>query len=397
MGNEKAALEFFTLLGNNRPFLKMALEGFAGTGKTFTSVQIAMGLHKYIKSTKPIVCYDTERALKALKPKFEEKGIEIYTRESRSLTDLNKAIDFCANGFSDILIIDSITHVWEALVESYRNEKRRSFIQFQDWGILKPKWKREFSDRLVQSNIHIIFTGRAGYEYDNVINEETNKKELVKTGIKMKVENETEYEPDIVVLMEKIKELEKSSSEGESSMKIKRQATIIKDRTDTIDGQTFIEPTFENFIKPIQILLKGEAKEIIKPETIDTFKTYEDEQHKNKNKKEIMLEEIQGIFIQLFPGVSANEKKAKSDLLENILTTRSWKQVELMPLDVLIVALDDLKIKRDNILSFIKENSKTGNDLNWEELGKIITTKDFVKEQWKAQDEKELEALGEKK
>lgn len=314
--------EFFSKLENTRPFLKMAFEGFPKSGKTFTSVQIAVGLHKMIKSSKPIVFFDTERALKALKPIFDENKIEVLVRESRSLADLVKTIDLCEQGTADILVIDSITHVWERFVESFKTEKKRSYISLPDWGILKPKWKREFSDRLVLSPVHIIFTGRAAYEYEDVTNEDTGKRESVKSGIKMRAEGETAYEPDMLVYMEKFEEL------LEKEKKIWRQATVM-DRTNSIDGKTFKNPTFREFEPAIKILLNGTAKETKIEETIDTFPVLGDESTKRK----IMLETAESLFTSMFPGQTTTEKKLKVDILEKAFETRSWKEVEIMKLE----------------------------------------------------------------
>ncbi len=350
--------DFFNELKNTRPFLKMALEGFAGSGKTFTSAKIAIGLHEYIKSDKPIVWYDTEKALKALKPFFDKAGIKVLTRESRSLADLEKTFTFCEEGVSDIIVIDSITHVWETFIDNYRNEKKRTFIQFQDWGILKPAWKKKFADRLVNSKVHVIFTGRAGYEYDQEINEDTGKKELIKTGIKMKVENETEYEPDIVVLMEKIKEL------SSKSMKIKRQATIIKDRTTEIDGKQFVNPSFKDFFKAIKILLSGESIDLELSESKDTFADYEKEFYEKRNLKTIAIEEIEGILAGLFPGQSAKEKKIKLDIIEKLFNTRSWTKVQSLSIFELQASVETLKAFKTNVANYYSECVESGTEPN---------------------------------
>jgi len=62
-----------------------AFEGFAGSGKTYTSALVAIGLHQKIKSKKPIVMFDTEKAAKFLKRVFNEAGIELLVKESRTL------------------------------------------------------------------------------------------------------------------------------------------------------------------------------------------------------------------------------------------------------------------------------------------------------------------------
>ncbi|NLH60112.1 MAG: AAA family ATPase [Ignavibacteriales bacterium] len=355
MKTQQEIENFFTPLANNRPYLKVAAEGFAGSGKTYTCVNFAIGLHKDIKSTKPIVCFDTERALKALKPLFDKSGIQVLVRESRSLADLVKTIDYCESGVADILLIDSITHVWEAYLENYKAEKKRSFIQFQDWGVLKPLWKRQFSDKLVMSKLHILFTGRAGYEYDNELNEATGKKELMKSGIKMKVEGETEYEPDIVFLMERQKEFK------DGKQVITRSCSILKDRTTMIDGMEFINPSYKDFKPAVKVLLNGTSKDLdVTPEAKDEFATMEDNYDKSRKQRDIALEEIQGILTQLFPGQTSKEKKLKVDILERVFLTRSWKAIEIMPIGGLMNGVATLEKFKTDVSKLLKDASVEG-------------------------------------
>ena len=86
---------FFMPAQNTKPYFKAALEGFAGSGKTYTAALIAIGIHKRIKSNKPIVMFDTEKAAKFLKPLFAEAGIELLVRESKSFADLAKTMALC--------------------------------------------------------------------------------------------------------------------------------------------------------------------------------------------------------------------------------------------------------------------------------------------------------------
>ena len=147
--------KFFEDLTNDTPFLKMAIEGFAGTGKTLLAANVAVGLHKRIGSKKPIVVYDTEQSFRAIKDIFEKAGIVIKQRRSRSLKDLETSFNACESGYSDILIVDSITHVWEQFKNDYLKAKSEKYrrkitkLSFQDWAYLKPAWKEKFSDRVV--------------------------------------------------------------------------------------------------------------------------------------------------------------------------------------------------------------------------------------------------------
>lgn len=321
----------FKKLENNRPFLKMAFEGFAGDGKTYTATEVAIGIHKLIQSTKPIALFDTEKALKALKWKFDENGIAaIHEEDQRSLKALNEAIRYCEEGNADILLIDSITHVWEEFLRAYMNrpdkngkEVKRTRLEFQDWGVLKPQWKELFSTPFVMAKCHIIFTGRAGYEYTDERNAETGKREIFKSGIKMKAETETAFEPDILVLMQKVQDL---ISEDK---KIWREAMVMKDRTTQIDGKTFKNPTFEDFYPAIKVLLDGTLREVVKGEAIpDTFEEYENKFSEIAKDRDRMKAEIEGCFELMGLGTGAADKQVKAWTLSQVFGVNSLEMVE---------------------------------------------------------------------
>ena len=320
----KGTETFFAPIGNTKPYFKAAFEGFAGTGKTYTAAKIAIGLHKRVKSKKPIVIFDTEKAAKFLKAMFQKEGIEVLVRESRSLADLKETMSKMRQGAGEILVIDSISHVWEDFLKSYAEKVRRTRLEFQDWGVIKPTWKSEFSDPFVRDPYHIIMTGRAGYEYENEINKDTGKREIYKSGVKMKVEGETAYEPDLLVLMERIQEME-----GGSIKKVVRQAVVIKDRSTVIDGKTFENPDYKDFAPSIDVMLEA-------PEELQTsaerdagmlFRT-EEEKYEWKQQKKRWLEDIENYLVSVWPSQAAEQKKLKIDAIQYAFNTMSWTVVE---------------------------------------------------------------------
>lgn len=320
----------FKPLENNRPFLKMAFEGFAGDGKTFTASQVAIGVHKLIKSKKPIALFDTEKAFKALKPSFDEAGIDaVVNDEQRSLAALSQAMKWCEDGGADILIIDSITHVWEEYLRAYMNTKNRTRLQFEDWGIIKPKWKQEFSTPFVQSKCHIIFTGRAGFEYSDEKNEETGKREIFKSGIKMKAEGETAFEPDILVLMAKQQDIL-----GEKK-RLWREALVIKDRTNQIDGKSFNNPSFDDFYPAIKVLLNGTLRELHGVDIPDTFQEWESKYSQASKDREIYIADIEGTFALMGLGTGAEDKQKKVWTLNQIFGCNSIEALGKLKMDSL--------------------------------------------------------------
>jgi hypothetical protein len=75
-------------------YLKMGLMGFAGSGKTYTATETAVGLighmreRKIAAADKPMFFLDTETGSDWVKPKIEAAGIQLFTAKTRAFTDL---------------------------------------------------------------------------------------------------------------------------------------------------------------------------------------------------------------------------------------------------------------------------------------------------------------------
>lgn len=326
---------------NNIAYLKAGVYGDTGSGKSFTASLIAIGLHKFIKSEKPIAFFDTETGSNYLVHKFKKEGIELLQATSTALKDLRDVIDE-AEKECDILIIDSITHVWREFTKAYQIANKRKFIQLWDWKPIKDEWYNTYTTRYNNSNLHIIMCGRAGSIYEDV--EDTQNKgkmKSVKVGTKMNAETETGYEPGLLL------EMEKSFTESKDSNGIYvRKCHVIKDRFDLIDSKNFNNPEFKNFLPHIQALNLGGDHS-----GIDATRTSEDmfdgsgdgEYYKMQKKRTICLEEITEEIKKYFPSSAAQEKAFRADLLEHIFNTRSWTAIENMDLLLLQTALKELR------------------------------------------------------
>jgi len=302
---------FFTDLANTQPYLKVAVQGQAGSGKSYTLALIAAGLYERIGSKKPIVIFDTERSAKFLRPFFAERGIPVLLKDSRSLSDLIDSMDYCAAGNAEILLIDSITHVYEGFLQAYQQKKGRNRIEFQDWGFLKPTWKREFSDRLVLIRAHVGFSGREGYTYSYEVNEETGKRELIKDGVRMKVEGETAYEPDVLIRMERYERLLGPNKE------VWREATVIKDRADLIDGKVFRDPTYEDFKPVVEFLLSDVAEPTETTSGDDWDLIGEEDNHRaERDQCKILLERNNALLDQVAAGTAKDAKSLRLALMQ---------------------------------------------------------------------------------
>src|SRR3990167_1871448 len=86
-------------------YLKAGLYGEAGSGKTFTASLVAIGLHKLIKSKKPITFVDTECGSEYVLPMFKEAGVELMAIKTRAFSDLMAATEEAIQ-ISDVCIAD---------------------------------------------------------------------------------------------------------------------------------------------------------------------------------------------------------------------------------------------------------------------------------------------------
>lgn len=318
-------------------YLKMGIMGLAGSGKTYTATETAIGLVELMRqrglNPGPVAFVDTETGSDWTGPRMQESGIELMVSRTRSLSDLIDIIGEAVDNKFSVLMIDSITHFWQVFCDEYAQRKNRSRgLEFSDWAFLKKHW-RVFTDAYVNSPLSIIMCGRAGFEYDFFVND-AGKKELEKTGVKMKAETETGYEPSLLVLMEMEQQLVSGEVRG-----VRRNATIIKDRSNTIDGKTFHNPTFKDFLPHVEFLKLAGVHEPLDHKRDNAAFFSDDgkefEQVRRKREKEACLEEIGEVIKKHHSGQSQADKDARGDLMEKFFGTRSWTRIEQLSIEAL--------------------------------------------------------------
>jgi hypothetical protein len=335
---------------NTMAFAKVGISGFAGSGKTRTATEIAIGLHKALKSKKPVGFVDTETGSDFVLPIFKRHGIRLEVSKTRAFKDLAQVMKEAPSLF-DIMIADSVSHFWVDIVESYRKKKNVTRLAFQDWAILKPMWNNDFATPYVTSPLHLIVCGRAGFEYDYFEGDD-GKMELYKTGTKMKAEAEFGFEPSLLIEMDRIKnpdatEEYKTAKTKDAKMKAAkrlgeerafvRMATVLKDRADIMDGAVFYNPTYEDFAPHWQAInIGGEHKPIEAGDSTDLFdKEGKPQWKRDQERAQIILEEIKAEYDKYLPGTSADIKKARILIAEKVFRTPSWSALEGMPLNIL--------------------------------------------------------------
>lgn len=326
---------------NTTAYLKAGFMGKPGSGKTLTASLLAIGLVQHMReigapnADKPVFFYDTETGSNFTIKHFNSMGIAMKQAKTRLFADLVTAVKV-AEQEASVLIIDSITHPWQELQESYLKKKQRSFLQIDDWSFLKgPHGWKQFSDLYVNSKLHIVMAGRVSDETEQYT-DDNGKRQFEKVGTKMKTETDTGYEPSLLTLMER--------DENLRTHDVAHFAKVMKDRTMCLDGKEFsfsghdkdgnemptkvlvaqVWNAFGGHIKELNlggqhlgVQTTGDSTHIIKTEKRDWAPT----------QRRIVLDEIKDLMLMHVPGQTAAEKQRRVVLLKEHFSA-GWVEIE---------------------------------------------------------------------
>lgn len=329
--------------GTGQGYLKAGLLGFNKSGKTYTAVSLAIETRKLFHLSGPIACFDTEAGIEYMAERIKkETGQFPIGVKGRSLKEVLELGHECENGAASILIVDGLTHPWRELQAAYLDQvnkardamrkPRRQRLEFQDWANIKERWA-PWPDFYLNSRLHIIICGRAGYDWDFEEVEDstgTVRKELRKTGIKMKVESEFGFEPSLLVEMERV-QVPVPNHDGHFT--IMHRATVLGDRFDAMDGATCDNPTGAWFLPHLSRLVPGAVNAVDTELKTDmgVDESGEALMHRERRERTKLIEEIQGELVAAYPGQSAPEKRKKVEILDACFGTKSWTAVEGFP------------------------------------------------------------------
>ncbi|MCA6484783.1 MAG: AAA family ATPase, partial [Chitinophagaceae bacterium] len=157
-----------------RAKIKMGLQGPSGSGKTYSSLLIANGL---CPNWSKIAVIDTENGSADLYAHLG--GYQVLSLTAPFTPERYiQAIEVCEKAGMEVIIIDSLTHEWENLIDFHSSLQGNSFT---NWGKITPR-HNAFVQKLLQSQAHIISTIRTNQDY--VLNDRNGKMVPEKVGLK---------------------------------------------------------------------------------------------------------------------------------------------------------------------------------------------------------------------
>jgi len=191
--------------------IKMALQAPAGAGKTYSALLLAKGLTN--GDFTKVAVIDTENGSADLYAHLGNYNV-LTLPSPFSPEKYIEAIELCEKSGIEVVIIDSITHCWEFLLDFHSSLAGNSFT---NWGKVTPRQKA-FVDKILQSNCHIIATMRTKQDY--VLNQKDGKYIPEKVGLKAVQRDGMDYEFTLVF-----------------DIDIKHNAIASKDRTGLFMGK----------------------------------------------------------------------------------------------------------------------------------------------------------------
>jgi len=261
--------------------IKMALQGPAGSGKTYSSLLLAKGL---VGDFNKVCVIDTENGSSNLYAHLGTYNIiaisSPYTPEKYI-----QAIELAESEGMELIIIDSLSHGWEHLVESHAGMAGNSFT---NWAKITPRQNALFT-KILNSPVHIISTLRVKQDY--VLADKNGKMVPEKVGLKAIQRDGVDYEFTIVF-----------------DVDIRHHVSCSKDRTGV-------------FINKTEFIISEETGRLIK-----SWCNQGEENLKERISRATSIQELTAIYrdhIQQHPEISAPLLERKSFLLSNLKTSQN--------------------------------------------------------------------------
>ncbi len=191
--------------------IKLALQGSAGSGKTYSSLMLAQGLTN--KDLTKVAIIDTENGSADLYAHLGQYNV-LTLEPPFTPEKYIQAIDVCLAAKMEVIILDSISQVWDELLDFHSKLPGNSFT---NWNKVTPRQKA-FVDKILQAPAHIIATMRTKQDY--VLQQKDGKFVPEKVGLKAIQRDGVDYEFTIVF-----------------DIDIKHFASASKDRTNLFSGK----------------------------------------------------------------------------------------------------------------------------------------------------------------
>jgi hypothetical protein len=235
----------FTKASPKQAYLKVAMYGPAGSGKTIGALLIAEGLAKYRGGRIKYVDVEHGTDFYAMDVKdrlFHPSAFDFDAVYTKSLSETTESILSLDPKEPCVVVNDQISQLWDSAIEAYCGKMNRAdAIPMHAWGKIKKPYKALIK-HLIGAPYDLIILGRQ----KNSFVQDPVTGELIKDGVAMKAEGDTAYEPHICIRLE---------AKGNV-----HSAFVEKDHVGMFQGKTFTNINFDSISSLLPLLGKEQAK-----------------------------------------------------------------------------------------------------------------------------------------
>lgn len=224
--------------------LKMSAYGPQGSGKTLTALILAEMLGEW--RGKRVAFVNSEKngldpyLFENAQRKCHPKRFDVDVLHTMSLAQALQDVRALSSETHGVIVVDSFSAFWQAAIDAYEGKMTSAgTIPVQAWGSIKKPYLA-FLNFLISSPFDIIILGRQKNTF-----EEGPDGKLMNTGVAMRAEGSSQYEPTVCMRFEMI---------GERGQESTVSMFGEKDRYSVLAGRTTTNPTAETFKPWLQYL-----------------------------------------------------------------------------------------------------------------------------------------------
>jgi hypothetical protein len=326
--------------------LKAAFFGTGGSGKTLTSILMAIGLSKERHQHAPIAFVDPEGVEEFVAPICAAEGVPLVVLRSRTFLDMRNALTEAIDVKCCAFVVDHYDGIFRELTEAQKTKtgfegKRLPYHHREDLQMIWDDWVRTF--RLAP--LHCLFNGRLAWEWGDDEDDEGNAVK-VKLGTKMRGESDAGYEPNLLIEMERHEHFKRDKVSKKKTGAITHVARVLKDRRLALNGLSFewkdlnayAPGAYKSVYDKLSLHLGPEPQAVdprVQQSSAILFSAPKGESAFVERLKRVTIagEDFKATLQVLWPGTTNDAKACHAAAIEAIFGVRSWAAVEGMEPD----------------------------------------------------------------
>jgi nucleoside-triphosphatase THEP1 len=285
-----------------KAYIKLAITGTSGSGKTYSSLRLARGL---VGKEGRIAFIDTENASATLYDTvtdFDHCEIKPNAKGKFNYEDFIKKVQEAEQLGYDAVIVDSATHLWQGILDDKTSADIQGGNAYTNWA--KPGQNFNAAiQKFLQSRIHLISCIRSKTDY---VLEPNEKGKLVprKVGLAPVMRDGIEYEFSVVFDVKR-----------DRDKALDHKASVSKDRTNLFDDSDMFLITEETGRQIAEWLASG--KDALPAPPVEAMPVHEDRTAERAYLAQLAEEGIIDVH-EIAEIAKENGKKKVTDLSDNL-------------------------------------------------------------------------------